>query len=124
MVEAFEELTLEARDVGRLERFYREYFGCRVISRQDDRVWLAVGEQARFGLWTPGRHVHLAFSAPPGSLVRLAERLSGHAALRAPVEHPVGDRSLYVQDPEGNAVEVWNFFRRAEGARDGVEALG
>ena len=133
MVEAFAELTLEARDVGRLERFYRDKFGCRLISRQDDRVWLAVGEHARLGLWTPGpkefgdeggRHVHFAFSAPPGSLDRLAERLSGHAALRGPVEHPGGDRSLYVEDPEGNVVEVWDFFRRAEGARDGVEALG
>jgi hypothetical protein len=42
---------------------------------------------------------------------------------RGPVEHPGGDRSIYVEDPEGNVVEVWNFFQRDEGARDGVDAL-
>lgn len=132
MVEAFAELTLEARDIGLLERFYREAFGCRVISRDDERVWLAVGEHARLGIWTPGtkefgdeggRHVHFAFSAPPGTLDELLERVSGYSDVRGPVEHPGGDRSIYVKDPEGNVVEVWDFFRRAEGTRDGVDAL-
>ena len=132
MVEAFAELTLEARDLELLERFYREAFGCRVISRDDERVWLSVGEHARLGIWAPGakefgdeggRHVHFAFSAPPGTLDELLERVSGHSDVRGPVEHPGGDRSIYVEDPEGNVVEVWDFFRRAEGARDGVDAL-
>jgi catechol-2,3-dioxygenase len=39
------------------------------------------------------------------------------------VEHPGGDRSIYVEDPEGNVVEVWDFFRRDDGASEGVEAL-
>jgi hypothetical protein len=30
------------------------------------------------------------------------------------VEHDGGDRSLYVVDPEGNVVEVWDFFERAD----------
>ena len=132
MVEAFAELTLEARDLELLESFYCEAFGCRVISRDDERVWLAVGEHARLGIWTPGtkefgdeggRHVHFAFSAPPGTLDGLLDRVSGHCDVRGPVEHPGGDRSIYVEDPEGNVVEVWDFFRRAEGARDGVDAL-
>ena len=42
---------------------------------------------------------------------------------RGPVEHPGGDRSVYVEDPEGNAVEVWDFFEHGEGAREGVDAL-
>ena len=132
MVEAFAELTLEARDLELLERFYCEAFGCRVISREDERVWLAVGEHARLGIWTPGakefgdeggRHVHFAFSAPPGTLDEVLERVSGHSDVRGPVEHPGGDRSIYVEDPEGNVVEVWDFFRRAEGAHHGVDAL-
>ena len=132
MVEAFAELTLEARDLELLERFYREAFGCRVISRDDERVWLAVGEHARLGIWTPGtkefgdeggRHVHFAFSAPSGTLDELFERVSGYTDVSGPVEHPGGDRSIYVEDPEANVVEVWDFFRRAEGARDGVDAL-
>lgn len=129
----FAELTLEARDVERLERFYTEAFGLELLSREGDRVWLAAGCEARLGLWTPGekefgdeggRHVHFAFAAHPGTLDAMAERLRDHrASVRGPVEHPGGDRSIYVDDPEGNVVEVWDFFTRGEGARDGIEAF-
>ena len=132
MIDSFAELTLETRDPGRLERFYREAFGFDVLSREGDRIWLAVGERARLGLWTPGskelgdeggRHVHFAFGVSPGGLDRLAERLRAHGDVRGPVDHPGGDRSIYIEDPEGNVVEVWDFFRRGDGARDGVDAL-
>jgi catechol-2,3-dioxygenase len=132
VIDAFAELTLETRHPELLERFYREAFGFEVLSRDDDRVWLGVGERARLGLWTPGekefgdeggRHVHFALSASPGTLDELARRVRAHATVRGPVEHPGGDRSIYVEDPEGNVVEVWDFFRRGNGAREGVEAL-
>jgi catechol-2,3-dioxygenase len=132
VVDAFAEVTLETRDLAQLERFYREGFGCSLVSRNEDRVWLSVGDRARLGLWTPGakefgdrggRHVHFAFSAAPGTLDELAGRVSEHANVRGPVEHPGGDRSIYVEDPEGNVVEVWDFFRRGEGAGHGVDAL-
>jgi catechol-2,3-dioxygenase len=127
------ELTLEARDLARLERFYVEVFGMETISRQDDRVWLACGERARLGLWLPGekefgdeggRHVHFALSVDRGAMERLVEHLraAGHE-FRGPVEHEGGDRSLYLEDPEGNVVEVWDYFEHGEGARDGVDAL-
>ena len=125
----FAELTLEARDMGALERFYTEAFGLEVLKREDDRIWLAAGPDARLGLWTPGekefgdeggRHVHFAFAASPGKLDRLVERLRAHRApVRGPEEHPGGDRSAYVEDPEGNVVEVWDFFAR----RRPIEAL-
>jgi catechol-2,3-dioxygenase len=132
MIDAFAELTLETRDPGLLERFYREAFGFEVLSRDDDRIWLGVGERARLGLWTPGekefgdeggRHVHFALSASPGTLDALARRLRAYASVSGPVEHPGGDRSIYVEDPEGNVVEVWDFFGRGDGAREGVDAL-
>ena len=122
LTDGFAELTLEARDVARLERFYRELLGLTVLAREDDRVWLAAGPHARLGLWTPGRkefadqggrHVHYAFSALPGRLDAIrgrAERLG--AKVRGPVEHDGGDRSLYVEDPEGNVLEIWDFFAR------------
>jgi catechol-2,3-dioxygenase len=128
-IEGFAELTLEARDLATLERFYRDTFGLPVISRDGDRVWLAVGQRARLGLWTPGekeygdeggRHVHFAFRVPAGTLDRLAQELSPRASVHGPIEHPGGDRSLYVEDPEGNVVEVWDFFSRRP---EGVEAL-
>ena len=133
LTQGFAELTIEARDLEALERFYRDVFGLRVLTREDDRVWLAAGERARLGLWLPGekefgdeggRHVHFAFSAGPGGLDALAERLDDHGhGYRGPVEHDGGDRSLYVEDLEGNIVEVWDFFERGEGRREGAAAL-
>jgi catechol-2,3-dioxygenase len=129
----FCELTLEANDMATLERFYTDAFGLDVLKRDDDRIWLAAGPNARLGLWTPGekefgdeggRHVHFAFAASPGKLDALVERLRGHgASVRGPEEHPGGDRSAYVEDPEGNVVEVWDFFHRGEGAENGIAAL-
>ena len=127
------ELTLQVRDLEALERFYTECFGLRVLKREDDRVWLAAGSHARLGLWLPGekefgdeggKHVHYAFSAEPGTLDALVDRLKDASIdVHGPVEHPGGDRSIYVDDPEGNVVEVWDFFERGEGAERGTDAL-
>jgi catechol-2,3-dioxygenase len=127
------ELTLQAADVEALTRFYVECFGCAVISRDDDRVWLAAGDRTRLGIWTPGRkefgdrggrHVHFALSAGQGQLDALVGRLRElGVGFRGPVEHPGGDRSIYVEDPAGNVVEVWDFFTDGEGSADGVDAL-
>jgi catechol-2,3-dioxygenase len=71
-----------------------------------------------------GRHVHFAFAASPGTLDTLVERLRSHdASVRGPEEHPGGDRSAYVEGPEGNVVEVWDFFHRGEAATEGTAAL-
>jgi catechol-2,3-dioxygenase len=122
LTDGFAELTLETRDIGRLERFYVEGFGLDVLAREDDRIWLAAGGRARLGLWSPGekefgdrggRHVHFAFSSAPGELDALASRLRARGAdVHGPEEHDGGDRSIYVEDPEGNVVEVWDFFGR------------
>jgi catechol-2,3-dioxygenase len=132
-VSGLAELTLQVRDLQALETFYAELFGLRVLKREDDRVWLAVGDRARLGLWLPGEkefgdeggaHVHFAFSARPGGLDGLVEHLEERGVpVRGPEEHPGGDRSIYLEDPEGNVVEVWDFFERGEGARAGTDAL-
>jgi len=132
-VSGLAELTLEVRDLQALEAFYSGALGLRVLKREDDRVWLAAGSHARLGLWLPGEkefgdeggaHVHYAFSAEPGTLDALVERLQERSIdVRGPVEHPGGDRSIYFEDPEGNVVEVWDFFERGEGAERGTEAL-
>jgi catechol-2,3-dioxygenase len=133
LTNGFVELTLEVRDLRALERFYCEAFGLEVLAREDDRTWLAAGRRARLGLWLPGRkeygdeggrHVHFALAAAPGRLDALRERLAALGTdVRGPVEHEGGDRSLYVRDPEGNVVEVWDFFEREEGSEAGVDAL-
>jgi catechol 2,3-dioxygenase len=127
-------LTLETADLAAMTRFYRELVGLEVLSSGPDRVWLAVGERTRLGLWAPGakefgdrggRHVHFAFSATPGRLDELAGQLRVQGIhVGGPIEHPGGDRSIYFSDPAGNLVEAWDFLHRADGARAGVRALG
>lgn len=134
MIDGLCELTLEARDVDAAAAFYRDVVGLREIAREDDRIWLAVGERSRLGIWSPGekefgdeggRHVHFAFRAEsPEGLDALTGRLRDAGVdVRGPEEHPGGDRSIYFEDPSGNVVEAWDFFARGEGAREGVEAL-
>jgi catechol-2,3-dioxygenase len=120
--DGFAELTLETDDLAGLERFYVDVFGLRVLAREPDRVWLGAGPHARLGLWSPGRkefgdrggrHVHFAFSAAPGGLDRLRHALAARGApVQGPKRHDGGDRSIYVKDPAGNVVEVWDFFAR------------
>lgn len=129
----FCELTLETRDIAALEEFYADGLGLQPIDRAEDRVWLAAGEHARLGLWSPGEkefddrggsHVHFALSAAPGQLDAVAARLRERGVeVRGPVEHDGGDRSIYLRDPAGNVVELWDFFERDAGAREGVAAL-
>jgi catechol-2,3-dioxygenase len=133
LTDGFAELTLQVRDLEALERFYCDVFGLDVLKRDDDRVWLAAGPYARLGLWLPGEkeygdeggaHVHFAFSIQPGRLDELAAALQERGVpCRGPEEHDGGDRSLYVEDPEGNVVEVWDFFERGEGAERGTASL-
>ena len=127
------ELTLQVRDLETLEVFYTDVFGLRVLKREDDRVWLAAGKRSRLGLWLPGEkefgdeggaHVHYAFGVEPGTLDGIVEKLRARGVpVRGPVEHPGGDRSIYLSDPEDNVVEAWDFFDRGEGAERGTDAL-
>lgn len=102
-------------------RFYEGTLGLERISEDDDRVWLAVGDEARLGIWCPGekehgdeggRHVHYAFAVPAGALTGLAERLRREERDVEITEHEGGDLSLYVEDPQGNVVEFWDYYDR------------
>jgi catechol-2,3-dioxygenase len=127
------ELTLQVHDLQALEAFYTDVFGLRVLKRENDRVWLAAGDRSRLGLWLPGAkefgdeggaHVHYAFGVEPGTLDGIVEKLGERGiAVKGPIEHPGGDRSIYLEDPEGNVVEAWDFFERGEGAEQGTDAL-
>jgi catechol-2,3-dioxygenase len=132
-IHGISELTLETRDRARMERFYVDVLQLRELAREDDRTWVAVGEQTRLGLWAPGakeygdrggRHVHFAFAVARRSLADLADRLhAAGARVDGPHEHDGGDRSLYTEDPEGNVVELWDYFVDGDGADGGVEGL-
>jgi catechol-2,3-dioxygenase len=132
-IRGLSELTLETPDPRELATFYTRVLELDVLAEEDDRIWLACGPQARLGLWSPGekefgdrggRHVHFAFSIDRGGLEGVADRLRELGVEhRGPVEHDGGDRSLYFDDPQGNVVEVWDFFEDGDGAREGVAAL-
>jgi len=126
------ELVLEAGDLERLERFYLG-LGLTPLSRDSDRVWLAAGSRCRLGIWSPGpkehddrggRHVHFALSVSRGTLERITAKLRRQGIdVEGPVEHEGGDRSLYLSDPEGNRVELWDYFTDGDGDVAGVGAL-
>ena len=133
LTRGFCELALEAADPRALADFYKEVFGWSELSKHTDRIWLECGERSRLGLWSGGRkefgdeggrHVHFALSIRPGELDQLLRKLADHRVQHeGPVDHDGGDRSVYLEDPEGNVVEVWDFFERGEGALHGVDAL-
>ena len=64
----------------------------------------------------------LAVAAPPGGL----DEARSPRSRRAPapprragrVPHDGGDRSLYVADPDGNVVDVWDSLGRGRGTGD------
>jgi catechol-2,3-dioxygenase len=126
------ELVLETDDVQGLQSFYRE-LGLELLLEEEGRIWLAAGERCRLGIWPPGekefsdrggRHVHFALSVDHDRLDALTEGLRGRGVeVQGPVEHEGGDRSVYFFDPAGNRVELWDFFRDGDGAREGVMAL-
>ena len=117
------ELVLEVADLATAERFYREVIGLTVVDRWgDDRpaTWLALGRESFLGLWPResggakaihqgrgGAHVHFAIRVPRGTLDATQARIE---ALGIPVEggweFRPGDRAIYLDDPDGNVVEL------------------
>jgi len=117
------EMVLEVADLAALERFYVEDLGLTVAERwEGDRpaVWLAIGNQAFLGLWPVesggavaihggrgGSHVHYALRVPMGTLDEMQRRLEerGHA-VESGWDFGQCNRAIYVDDPDGNVVEL------------------
>jgi catechol 2,3-dioxygenase-like lactoylglutathione lyase family enzyme len=116
------ELVLEVGDLDRAVHFYRDVLGMAEVTRWPDErpaVWVRLGENETLGLWPersggPGvavhggrgaRHCHFAVWVEPGSLDRWRDRLSGEGIEAESVDFQRG-RSLFVDDPDGNVVEL------------------
>jgi catechol-2,3-dioxygenase len=119
------EVVLESSAPERMVDFY-ERIGLRPLSNECDRAWLAVGPRCRIGIWSPGEkehqdrggsHVHFALSAVDGQLdATIAWLREADWDFEGPVTHDGGDRSVYLFDPEGNRLEIWDYYDGDEAA--------
>jgi catechol 2,3-dioxygenase-like lactoylglutathione lyase family enzyme len=115
------EMVLEVADLDASVRFYQDVIGLEIVQRWgEDRpaVWLDMGDSAALGLWTAkaaigalangrgGAHVHFALRIPHGSIDEVQERLAGLGYDTLRIEFDDGNRSLYLDDPDGNCVEL------------------
>lgn len=122
------ELVLEVADLDRSVSFYRDLLGMREVVRWGAKrpaVWLELGEHQVLGLWPAssggpgvaihasrgGAHVHFAVYVTPGTLGEWKDRLQAAGLeVQGPVEFDQG-RSLFVDDPDGNVVELADWPR-------------
>jgi catechol 2,3-dioxygenase-like lactoylglutathione lyase family enzyme len=87
-------VAVSVKDVRAAADWYRRHFQCRV-SYQDDTWAMLEFANLKLALVIPGQHpAHIAFVSPE------AEK---YGALKP---HRDGTRSVYIQDPAGNAVEI------------------
>ncbi len=114
------ELVLEVADLGAAERFYAEVLGFPVVERWPDRdaIWVMAGERTRIGLWKPqaglfgsrgGAHVHYAMQIAESDYAPAVERLRSLGQKVEETEFEGAGRAAYVDDPDGNLVELWTW---------------
>lgn len=128
------ELVLEVGDLERSERFYHGVLGLPVLERWGPprpAVWLAMGRHARLGLWPSetggakalhggrgGAHVHFALGIQAAHVhSALAELRDVGLDVEGPVVFDEGDSSIYITDPDGNVVELWDADLAAQYGR-------
>jgi len=115
------ELVIEVADLDLSTRFYEEVIGLRIVQRWgEDRpaVWFDMGDTTALGLWTAkaaigalangrgGAHVHFALRIPHGTIDTVQQRLEGYGYDVFRFEFDDGNRSLYIDDPDGNCLEL------------------
>ncbi len=117
------ELVLEVDDLAASTRFYEDVIGLNVVSRwtgDREAVWFDMGDTTALGLWPVetggakaiangrgGVHVHFALRIPLGSIDDVQTRLEAlGCTITDRVEFGDGNRSLYLDDPDGNCVEL------------------
>jgi catechol-2,3-dioxygenase len=114
------ELVLEVLDLERALAFYGKTLGLPVVSETEGRAWLMIGERTRLGLWTPqiglaggrgGVHVHYAMHVDEAEfdacIAHLTER--AHPPEVIEFDDDGQGRAAYVEDPDGNVVELWTW---------------
>ena len=120
-VSGVSELVLEVVDLEAAERFYGEVLGLPVVERWPDReaIWVMAGERTRIGLWRPqvglaggrgGLHVHFAMKIEEPDYDAAVARLRERGQEVEEIQFSDGrGRAAYVDDPDGNVVELWTW---------------
>ena len=94
-------VAVPTHDVAGSVRFYVEEFGAQVLYQDETWAFLRLG-QGKLALVTPAQH-------PPHVALRVDEETLQEAASRAGKSidrHRDGTTGIYVEDPQGNAVEL------------------
>jgi catechol 2,3-dioxygenase len=117
---------LKVRELDRAVAFYRSVLGLEVAEREGEYAFLSWGERHHdvalqaVGDDAPGPGpgvglYHVAFEvATPAALAAVYERLRERDAAVTPVDHGIS-KALYVDDPDGNGVEVYLDTRDSTG---------
>ena len=114
------ELVLEVVDLEAAEHFYAEVLGFPVVDRWPSReaVWVMAGDRTRIGLWRPqvgifggrgGLHVHFAMNIADADFDGAVERLEAKGCTVNQTSFEGAGRAAYVDDPDGNVVELWTW---------------
>ena len=114
------ELVLEVVDLEASERFYAGVLGLPVVDRWPSReaVWVMAGDRTRIGLWRPqvglhggrgGLHVHFAMHIAEGDFDAAVARLEDQGMEVKQTAFEGAGRAAYVDDPDGNVVELWTW---------------
>ena len=116
------ELVLEVVDLEAVRALLRRRARPAVVERWPEReaIWVMAGERTRIGLWRPqvglfggrgGIHVHFAMHIAPERYDAAVAHLRDKG--QEVVEHEFpgygGSRAAYVDDPDGNVVELWTW---------------
>lgn len=126
-IREIDHLVLRVRDLEAMLRFYRDVLGCRIERRRDDigLVQLRAGSSmldlvpvdgklGRAGGAAPGREGrnldHFCLRVEPFDEVAIRAHLAAHGIPAGATEQRFGAEgdgpSIYVDDPEGNVVEL------------------
>lgn len=131
---AIDHIVLRVADLGRMLAFYRDALGCTIERRRDaiGLVQLRAGASlidlvpfdgvlGRAGGAAPGREgrnlAHFCLRIEPFDEAAIRARLAAHGVDAGPVESRYGAEgegpSLYLDDPEGNTIELKGAPSRA-----------
>jgi catechol 2,3-dioxygenase-like lactoylglutathione lyase family enzyme len=126
-IKGIDHVVIRARDLGRMVAFYQDVLGCAVELRRDDlglahlragralidliAVDGVLGRRGGAAAAAEGRNMdHLCLRVEPFAIDELRAHLEAHGIEAGPLQHNYGAEghgpSLYLEDPEGNVVEL------------------